>query len=728
MEQALAATGAIAATARRFESLVTAKQVMCHWVSLGTVPTGLRFTRAVEPVVAEGRVLAVRDNGIVYYGVADSPFNRLPAFQARSNLARVEEALRVAVERAGAPVPFWRVEDVLSDVADLRLDPDAQAPTFFLQTLVRTSRAVEVRPDWVGPRRRLYTVPGAATTARLDDAEYLAQRRRAIRSLWNASHGRPFTTHALRMFATSTARHRIANDPAYGWANALQHLESIGEIIGIRDPRWRWVRWAPATEWTALTPEAQAARLFDDHRVIPSADAPVDMYRGDSADALGLLANAAAHDVAHVSRNNDMRAVLAITRAHLVAGDPDPLIRATLERRPLSRDQIIDAAGHFAHLVERSELTTRLSEASRRRPGIIETAITNIGRVDGSPYYALEGCAADIALVETLGCLKSLRRLMRAEPVTRLLDAERWATQGQSMVHPAVLALRGRFLADRLQYDAARLEAGARDAALFLSERTQAREVVDWARGAAEDALAVEHRAGLTAAGTYAFIVAPVDLSGDEIHVDSAASIIKGIARYRMANGQELSARIPSVGIGADVLRRITSPRRVGRGRRRQLAVDRIGFAQYVTLRWGGPLWSTVAATAADALGELRDATPLIELLAAPTASAYHSTLLASLVFFDDTAARQALIHYIEQSLVASRQDGATVPSRDLVLAACGLARKHAGGIAPALEPSARAVLRALVDARATDAAGLCAQGALNSWSSADDARAFFLR
>jgi hypothetical protein len=724
--QAKAVMGVLAAAQNRSQCMVTGKQVMAHWAIVGEVPAGIRFSRALEPLLADGAVLAQRDDGLTYYGIAGSNHNRLPEIAARSNLAKVEEALHRAVVRSGGPVPHERVAAEIDGCAELTLDADAHTLGYYLATLERTGRAPVVRPVWAGPRRRYYTVPFGPMTGVVGDDVVMGRRRKAIAQLWKASGGRPFTTAALRDFSESNPDLRIDNDPKMGWTNALQHLEALNEVEGIRDEEERWVRWAPASEWSKLSQLEQIEKLRDDYRVVPERGAAASsVQRGN--DRLGLRRDACALDVAYISKNFDMRTVLKIAHVHRLDSAVDPRLHTILDRRPLTVADIAAAAEHFVHLTRAEELTSRLSDASRLRKGMVKGAITRVGRVGRRTFFALEASSDGRALVHSLRVIRSLDRLLRSDAVGRLQQVEMWSAEGVTPVPPALLAYRGRLLRERFTQLLNELDRNRAYAPMLPEESARADHVQGAGLEAKGTANAVEQRAARRSGGDYEFAVPPTDIPADLVEVEEAAVFVAELERYRMANKRELIGRVPTVGIGAEVAQRIEARIRQGKGRRSETALDRVGFALYAATRWGGATWKNVSAAAINCMGEVRNAEPFIELLERASTDACHGGLLSSLALFDTGAARAAIARYIHRAIEEERRGVRIVPLNALVVAALGLSRKYLLGAASRTNPEEEEALSSLALWRDGDLAARAATLSLRTWESPAAARELFL-
>lgn len=723
LHEARVAATVLEAAMVRHGAMVTAQQVMVESAYGGApFPQGYRLARIMEPLIDVGTVRVVAAGRRVYYGVTGHAKCAPPGIEGRSNLSRVEEALGRAVSRAGGAVSLKRVEEEIAGTVELSLDAGALSVAYHLGNLCKWGRAKSVRPAFAGPRRKYYTTPNGPTAVLTSEQTELDKRRLAIRRLWRRSEGRPFTTAAVRKFATADASLRIQGDVPTGWTNALQHLEDIGELVAIREAGERWVRWAVADEWLGLGEKERAGRLRDDYRCLPDAILSADPLATEVATV--LAPNAAAVDVAGVSRAVNMRTVLSFARATLIATEHDPRVRAVRERRPVSREEITAVERQCKHLLGDVRVTAALAEASRLRKGSTTRALFNFGQVGQQAYFDLTRTQEGIDLVECLRLERELQAMMSADAVANLRHAEMLATDRTTAVHPALLYLRASALACRIGELVRRLDEAAQSAPLLPAETLRVQSLVSRGQAADADAQAMAGRA-LGAAPAWGDNVAASQTPADTMHLDVAADLVAKLAGYQLACGQELSSRLPAVGIGADLL--LPAPVEAKKwGRRRERVLDRVGFANFASLRWGGPAWTTVASAGFHTMGELRDPEPFIRLLSDGVPLAYHAGLLASLGMFDTPEARDAVASYLARAISNERTGAPLTPMHAMILGVSGLARKYVGAKALELAEEEREALIQVAEWRSDDGAGDAARRALTTWESPDEALRFF--
>lgn len=727
-----------------------------------TFPPG-RIARLLEPALAAGRVVALRDGGNVYYGPADAPTLAPPTLRERSDLAQVEEALRRAVSAACGAVPSGAVAATIAAAPDLALGSSTVGVSHHLRILAREGRAIGVRPTGTSRARTTggrgtrvyYTTPeGPAAVADRYRLE-MDRHRRAVQGLWRAT-GRPFTTRVVRAYAASQLAERYdggarREDPR-AWTNAMLHLERLGELVAFRPAGRRWVRWAPAAAWHALAPDEQARRLEDAYRVVDEPSNGAHLTAGEleapggggdeRANARPVLAvDAPARDVAFVSRNENVRTLVALAKreAAIAAGADSALVAS----RPVTLTQLRDAAALAPHLLGGAkDARILVREAVRMRPGMRRPAVVRAGVVGRTMYVDLELTPEGRALIQLRQLLWEFQHLRHQASLERLREVSDLSDAGVHPMPGAALAAWAMAIARDAARHAALLAAAASRvplraeedqevarAIVILEERARTAEAVRARYGdgdadtttvdARDPALAATPSEEYEVAGVGAATAATTPTSRsweeDPLVIDTrvAWEQVAEVADFELSSPRLLQTRVKSI---VPVLRRPDLAYRAG-GKSRQVVVflDRIAFAAYAATRWAGAGWATVAVHGLRVLGASRDRVSLCHALASVSDVRTHAGAAAALALFDDAPSRAALAEYLSCHTAVERQGGTPAPTAALVAAAYGLAPKPVGGLASALAERERAALVDLATTR-QDHPGQCARRALAAW------------
>lgn len=706
---------------------VSAEDLEEAWRSVHDAPIPLRcaspWPRALLPAITDGRVLVQRSGRHVYYAPAEHADLPVPAFG--SDMERVAEALRRATGRLQSAVLVEEVEREIAAAQELALKSSVET-SIFLSSLVRWKRATILRPF---PRssagRNYYSLPEGPRWVRREAEHPMDRRIRAIRSFWRASGGRPFTTRSLRLFSESREGLRFSNDPTYGWTNAMQHLEGLGEVVRVGIYFNRYVRWAPAAEWEALDNATRATRMRtpfgelvaeDWKRGANSRAAP---YTDGCEAPQGADADASPYDVTFVSRNHDMRILIQLAKEiaadqELATNQPEIVLA-----RPVSVRQILEAARHHPRWASTSkeEITATLHEAARIRPLVRRSAVTLIGVVGNRGFYDLASTPTVVAYVAYRQSLQAAGLIRFQRALRQLQSVIAWSENERFPLAAPIREARRLSLKTELQaaIDSLRLTAGM--ASLLDEERQHVRAVLG----------ELEELAGDRALTQAVVLPAPAEgvsvAIGEPFRIDPAEawSHIEGLDGITLQVPKALPSRLPSVrvikAVAPNRKRRLLAPERARPGRRAHTSLDRAAFACYAIARWAGPNLATFAARAFHVLGELRDPTPFIAVLKSNKYLASHVMAASALGILDDSLSRNALVNYLNKGLTPSGDYRRGIPPSGVRAAVYGLARLPFGGLATSLRPKERDMLERVALNAADPELQKVARRVLTAWT-----------
>jgi hypothetical protein len=422
-------------------------------------------------------------------------------------------------------------------------------------------------------------------------------------------------------------------------------------------------------------------------------------------------------------------------------------IRAILQARPVTEEAVDDVLQGREHLLgEGTTLAGALTEASRVRPGMVRAAVTRVGIVRNSAYYTGEREAGAVEDARAYVRFLLAQRVCDCHPIRlmteSLLQAGRLSVGRLVPLAASLLAARAGAVSGEAECFGAGLERAAEGARLLASEREEANGNVRSLRAHARSAnrlletlrIAAE-AVGDTALGERIEHVADTSrvtwrLGQDRperlLDIASAWSEVRELAPYAMVSPRALWARIhrsvrvirpaelATVLDGATLVGAATPPvdgavgakerTKSDSGRSVANYMDRVGFALYVRLRWGGTRQRAFAAQATSALGSLRDSSLCAAELRAGladygsadsvegTANASrttHAATVCALGAFDDQVSREVLADYLTTAV--NRPDLTTAAAAGL--SAFGLRPSPAGRVTWNLSTTEREAL-----------------------------------
>lgn len=300
---------ALALAAGEAGRMVETADIVSAWERANGEPPGCDTSKVLEILRASaqvGRVRYQRQNRHYYFAPLNRPDLTPPSFA--SDLNRIEEGIRRAVARTRSAILLEEVVREVESDPDLRLRGNA-AVAELLCSLHQWKRIRAL--NHLGRRAgySYYAPLDGPTWVRAEVEDHLDRRYRAVLGLWHASHGRPFTTRAIRRFAASKPGLQITDAPPYAWTNALKLFCANGDLALIRDGNGHFLRWAPADAWNALSAEERERRLRDPFGRGVDPDEPL------AVSGTGLDEDATPYDVAHASRARDLRTLVLSHRA-----------------------------------------------------------------------------------------------------------------------------------------------------------------------------------------------------------------------------------------------------------------------------------------------------------------------------------------------------------------------------------------------------------------------------
>jgi hypothetical protein len=656
-----------------------------------------RWTRVLERSVADGRVLTRRDGKQAVYAPR-AMADRLAASPG-SDLVRVETAIARVVARVGGAVPVEVIEAEIESDETLAM----RTPTSVASRVIRLVEQGRIRRLHApgSTAARWYYAPNDSTVGIAAETELAMDRRmRAIRAIWRLSAGRPFTTRAVARYASARDTFVIADDTSYGWTNALQHLARQGFLTRLDVAGTDWhVRWALTKEWEVLSAVEHAARMADPYGrdicdVLTTTPPTPNALRasGDRASQPGSGAQVAVRsaemglatlgrpsaphlpgvriDVGAVSRARDVAALVAMAQARWAvrsAEQADSTLQEHGAARPVTLEEVAEKrAAHPLLLPAKQSLLSALHEATRVRTGMQAAAVTDVGTVRNTSYFAVRVTDATRAFVAVQRALGDANLAWLERVLTELHSDRGYSDGGVIPVPPALIHARAAGLCAEAEDTAVRLAEALPTAPLTDDERDDAERTLRALWSVAADARAMVPHAAST--------MTPLTVGGahrppENIWLDIAVAEqqFRGLVEYAMENPRALWARIVNA---VRVLRTApgdaatpTSPSARARGRGRQVHnyLDRVGFGLWVARRIGGPLLAGMAAQALANIGESRRVEVVIGALHDEEQTPAHTGLCAALGFFDDEVARDALTGYLEQSVADARKGSTPV-------------------------------------------------------------------
>lgn len=690
------------------------REIAAAWVNEhGTVvPPEIvgRWGRALQVGITDGRVVSRREGRAVVYAPADG----VDALRAHtgSDLMRVETAVARAVERHGGAVSLEGIEDEIASDPALAMKTNATPIASRVVRLAEQGRIRRVQGPQLDAAGRWYytTLAGASRIAPVMEFS-LDRRVRAIRAIWRAGDGRPFTTRAIAGFSEERDSLAITEDTVYGWTNALQHLERKGWLCQIKHKPSDWhARWVIADEWEALPEDERERRLLDAlGRTIEAPggrdeeEAERESRSSRSTDAMATLSPALRIDVGQASRAQDIRTLAQLAIRRRVEGITCPSERGHLAARPLTLVELAKTRQQHRRLLPaRHALINAVHEATRVRADMRRSALVHLGTVRNTSYFACNDTREGRAYVDFQSA-RADADLVWFQRMAADLERERgMSTTPVNPLPPNILLARAAALTTEYVSVVRRLKSALEEAPLTPREKEDTLQIVKTVEEclhvterAVEGLIDVESANEARTAGAVlrdaraATFVLPARSTWQDIR--EAEVQCRGLVDYEMASPRAFWARFPNavrvyrvnehacampaplttktaavaaheptaildgaytLNIGGGVAEdlRAKGPRQ-SRGRKARTVLDRVGFGMWVGRRFGGEMLSGIASQAHFTLGELRDPAVLLLALKETSARTSNTTLCAALMFFDDIATRDALVEFLWRSL-----------------------------------------------------------------------------
>lgn len=766
-ERGARAEAAMNAAVAAEQTWVHGRVIGAYWKSVhGTPPpagVSARWSRVFEQAVIAGRVIVRRAGRHLYY--VPSSQQRLPVPAQGSDLERVETALARAVARYSGAVPASAIEDEIANDSTLALTTASSVATR-LSTLEQCGRARGVRPRRLqhdGPRRVYYTtITGPARVARAREFKIDAQVR-AVRALWKASGGRPFSTRVLAQFVKQRPHLGADDVSSRQWAGAVKQLERAGLLLRVNDVDREdpfFCRWVLRAEWELLPSEEQDRRARDPYgrddgpalarrsnasapprsgsrKTAPDAGVTIQSAGPNEAHHQAIASDAPRVDASFISRNRNARVLVELAQGRIANAAENAEDRQVLRNRPVSADDVRPVLETHGHLLPaRTPLTRALSDASRVRAEMKRAAVTHVGCVLNVTYYALEESAVARNYVEyrkALGAI-DLRRLRQATNAVQA--ATEFSASGLLPIAAEVLAARLALLRSEIDDLGQRLGAAARTVPRLAHEVASDRDIaaeLEQCRSCA-DALSRRLPPDVLRNVPYPEWRLPQEAL---ISIADAYAQVEEMSDHRVRRPHAFGSKLHSVRLvrddgdiarddAVDAVDRAAPPADIERleshgpgtrGRRAKNYLDRVALSAYACLRWGGPMSAAWAAQAVHALGELRCAEPLARVLRRPTAMVARASTAAALGLLDTASGRAALADYITGADAQRAEPGA------IVMACFGLAPRAIGRTVAELSERERDALETALRfgdplARST------AARALQAWNERWDRRA----
>ena len=682
LDRCAAAEEALRSAVAEAGTMVESDAITVAWSSLATLVERVvprRIARALAPAIKAGRVEMVKANRHFYFAPAGRDDLRPPAYA--SDLHRVEEALARATARLRSAVLHEEVEREVR--ADPDLVPRSQDVAYCLGVLRRCGRVRTVRPfKRMLERPYYYTLPDGPRWVRPEAEHHFDRRLRAVHGLWRASGGRPFTTRALRRYARCRASLWIGGEPPYAWTNALHQLLDAGDLVRIPISGTRMVLWAPAAAWHSLPEGERHSRLEDRSGRTP--EAPAAVTRGAVPTGLPV------HDVRRVSANYDARSLVLAAQVDSASTFADAELRAIILARPVTVKQVAAAQRSRPAVGGGAPggVKVLLQQAARLRTGAKTSAVVKLGTVGRETYYAARKTEAGEAYVAFRRAVWEAQPRAARATALHLTEAARQARSGVVPLPEVVLSARAAELAARCREAANRLRTAAAETRLLPDEAQAAGVTIQLLESIADEVdvvLAGDHELVPEAPPTPAGVEAPL------LSCRAASDQLDGLVSKGGGAHVGMSNRFRYIHVVRVGLQDAVRVSKYGRGNSSLL--DRVAFACYTSMRWGGPTLSATAHRAWHGVGALRDSAPFAAALRVASDEAGHMSAASVLGFFDDPISRDALADYLRRSTCGDGRiaAGTTVPAAEA--AAYGLAPLPFGGVAVALRDDERSAL-----------------------------------
>jgi hypothetical protein len=675
------AENALSLAAGEMNRMVETAEIVGTWEHANSEPMDCSTDEVLQILWASaemGRVHHERQNRHNYFAPLNRPDLTPPLFA--SDLHRIEEAVKRAATRMRSAVLF---EEILREVeSDPDLQPQGSVPiSGILSTLTWWNRIQAFKH--LGRRAGyLYYAPLASPKwVRAEAEHHLDRCYRAVLELWRASHGRPFTTRALRRFAASRPGLRIANDASYDWATVLRQFRRNGDLASIREENSHYHRWAPNAEWSALSSEERERRLHDQFGRNVDPDEPY------AAAGTGLDTDATPYDVAHTSRARDLRILVLVAKAIRGASEDDPERRRILRARPVTLVHMREAlhARPALRLGDRESLAAHVSDAVRIREYTRRPALTPVGVVGRRRFLDVRATPAGHAYVAYCIAAAGVKLRSARQRVRQLRQAFDLSDLKLVPLPQTVLHARADLLAAELRGRARALVSACRKAELLVEEHQRALADIGELRRLRRDVIS------LVSQPRPALIDAKV-VERVGITAETATKQVTDLLPIQPRNNSAI------VGwLGRTALRPADpETKRLQKAKKRRSVnwmVDRVGFACYSSVKWGGPLLASLGQQAWHAMGDLRTSDLFIAALQDPGATSVHAPCAAVLGFFDDGPSRGALVDYIHRSLAVRGRVAYGTTVIGVETAVLGLAPLPFGACATTLLPVEQAAL-----------------------------------
>lgn len=667
-----------------------------------------RMRRVLGPAIADGFVKVRNDGGKLFFAHRDSSEGGIPRFT--SDQARMQEAVRSAAVRYDSAVPLELIREEVQ--ANPELTPDGVAPiSNHLSNLLRDGGAVLVPgPLRSAGGRNYYSFSGGPEDVRPEVLVIADLRTLIVQELWEAAGWIPFTTRALRLFATDREPDRFADDPESAWTNHLQLLVRSGDVVPVGARSRRAVRWAIAREWRTLLPDQQAALLAE-----PLLDPAFDARARRSGGSLDPTF------VTSVSRNDQLRKLVLVTMRELASRESRSDQAEIISTRPVSAKQVralVGAGGRESYAgVQTSEVVRGLREASRARAGTKNPAVFAVGVVGRDTYYDVAANPEGKAYVAFLLLSREFEAFRGGDPIGRLVHALTLSSGGVLPIGTYIEQARVVRMLASLERWRERIDAVQSEARLLRVEQHRLHEWLEWI-GRAE-ARVTPWRASTGPSSE----VQPED-EVERLDVAEAFHELREFVDLSLQSPRHLQGRLQSIrGAGALVEPPSDEVPKAAAGRPVEKYFERISYVGYTVRRWGGPRFGALVGLAVHVAGDLRHPAPFAETLMWDSLET-HAGAAAVLGILDDPASREVLVAYLRRVM----EGGVEGRSPDLLAsvetAVLGLAPLPVGGRAQRITEEERKVLGQLIEWTEDAVLQETARVALRAWDESWSAEA----
>lgn len=678
---------ALAAAVAAERRMVPTEAVRAHLDRLTARGSVLRM---LQPAIEAGQVRAERVERRWFLAPADCDV--LPP-RFGSDAARIREAVRRATSKSHSRVPVDLVADELQ--ADPALALTSQLRLGQLLPMLRRHGSV-VGTSRGTQGRAYYALADGPRHVSLAVMTEIDRFRRAVRRLFKAAHGMPFTTRALTRFARRHPQLRLSHLPPWAWTGMLHHLRNVGEVAAIPLERRR-LCWAPRLEWDSLSPDEREERMRELHS---------SRGAGELQPAEGGALRVP-HAPGHISRNADIGLAVAERRRLLARACSSECDAHAMLQRPLSTSELL---GPLARGSERNAMRAALHEAARLRPGMVTSAVVRVGRVGNSVFWDVSLSPAGTEYVQFQRALRAARARTLASDLAACM-ANCQSPSGAGILGPLVLRAQCSLVLQRTQRLLGELRRTMGLAPLVLREAAMGRA-------------SIEELAAAEAAVQRMLLIADADCApggadGTEpgpqpLHqlVDlAAAAEVFNAVRLVGRVGRRLSAHLPA-------LRTVRRPlgQALKRGRNVEQWLDRIDALGYLGTMAGGSTFSSYCGQGLRALGRIRTEEPFTATLMTPHTAA-HAASCVALSMLDTATARAALVAYVLKHMEGASSAPHPLPAVEA--AVYGLGPRPYFRLTRALSDPERAVLKRVIDEHPDAQLRRSAERSLRAWEEA---------